>query len=227
MLRAGGGDFERALGLLLPAHIAQIGNADAGDEIAALRGLQGDAAAEMIDQNEKRRRGDAFATGPRRFRSARFRTHERGVNAVRGHCRRQGPWRIRKRAIKPKFGETHDAIERIARQGADRGHRRQHNGQILVRPLFRQIGGREIDDQTPGRDSKANRSEGGAHTLAAFGDGFIAQADDDDSRLAAGELDLDLNRPGFEPREGDRHDAGARPHNPRLYPQTGLQAVQS
>ena len=80
----------------------------------------------------------------RRFRAARFRTNERRAQAVRRHRCRQRARRWRKRAIEAHFAEAHDTVERIVRQGADGGHHGERNRQIVMGPLFRHVGRREI-----------------------------------------------------------------------------------
>ena len=41
-----------------------------------------------------------------------------------------------------------------------------------------QVGGSQIDGDTFRRQGQAEGGQGGAHPLAAFGDGFVGQADD-------------------------------------------------
>jgi hypothetical protein len=195
------------------------------DEIAALRRLQRSAAAEVIDERKQGRCGDHFAAGPRRFRSARFGTNEGGAHAVRGHGRRQCAGRGRESAIESDFAEADNAIERVERQRADSGHHRERNREIVVGAFFRQIGGREIDDEAPGGDREANGSECRAHAFARFGDGFIPKANDDDAVRAAGELDLYFHAARFEPGERDGGYICACLHGAHLYPQAGLQTV--
>lgn len=146
---------------------------------------------------------------------------------MRRHRRRQRARRRRQRAVETDFAEADHAVERVVRQRADRGHHRQRDRQIVMRALFRHVGGGEIDDQPPGRNGQADRGESGAYALARFGNGLIAQADDDDAVRPARELNLDLDPARFEPLERHRGRIGACLHNDRLYPQTEALTVQN
>ena len=56
------------------------------------------------------------------------------------------------------------------------------------------------------REGEADRRQRGADTLAAFRDRFVGQPDDDERRQARRQLDLDLDRAGFEAEIGDSGD---------------------
>ena len=58
-----------------------------------------------------------------------------------------------------------------------------------------------------------------ADPLAALGDGLVGQADDGESRNARGQLDLDLDRAGFQAKIGDGGDGRGhfRPDAPRTH----------
>ena len=84
-----------------------------------------------------------------------------------------------------------------------------------MRPLLRHVGGREIDDQTPRRDSEPDRRKGCTHALARFRNGLVAKPDDDDAVRAAGELHLHFDSTGFEAGESYGDCVGAGLHRDR------------
>ena len=82
-------------------------------------------------------------------------------------------------------------------------------------PFLRQVGGGEVHQHTLGRQRQAKRSEGGAHTLAAFAHGLVGQADNVEGVGTAGELHLHVDRACLHPFERKGRDAAdhpARPH---------------
>ena len=85
-------------------------------------------------------------------------------------------------------------------------HQGQSDGQIVVTAFLGLVGGGEIDHQTLGRQGEAKTGEGGAHPLAAFGYGLVAQADNDEIHLARGDLHLDIDAPRLHAFKGRRHD---------------------
>lgn len=67
--------------------------------------------------------------------------------------------------------------------------------------FFRQIGRRQIDCNVLEGDAKTDGVKRVADTLAAFGDGFIGEADDRKSRGPGCDADLSLHGPRFNPNE--------------------------
>ena len=59
---------------------------------------------------------------------------------------------------------------------------------------------------TLGGSARPIDAKRGAHPLAAFGDRLVGQADDGEARQARGQLDLHLDRAGFEAEIGDGGD---------------------
>ena len=82
--------------------------------------------------------------------------------------------------------------------------------------FLRKVRWREIDHDPPRGQGQAKTSKGGADAFAAFADGLIAQADNDEKRLAAGHLDLDINPPGLNPLKRDRYNARNHGKTPPL-----------
>ena len=206
---SGRGDLERALGDFLALDLGEVG--------AALRGLglglrgrgQDRAALQMGEQGEEVGRGDDFElTRPRRFGPLRGGADQplvrrRGVNRREQHARRR-----RDPPVEAQFADRDIMRQRFGIGGADRGQHAQSDRQIEVRAFLGQIGGRQVAGDALGRQCKPDRGERRAHPLAAFGDRLVGEADDDERRQARRQLDLDLDRTGFEPEIGDGGDGG-------------------
>ena len=79
-----------------------------------------------------------------------------------------------------------------------------------MRAFLGQVGRRQVDGDPLGRQRQADRGERGVDPLAAFGDGLVGQADDEEFRQAGDDLHLHLDRARLEPEKGDGGD-DARP----------------
>ena len=60
------------------------------------------------------------------------------------------------------------------------GEQAQRDRQVEVRTLLGQVGGRPVDSDPLGWQREADRGERRAHSLAAFGDCLVRQADNDE-----------------------------------------------
>jgi phosphate-selective porin len=80
------------------------------------------------------------------------------------------------RAVEAELAQHREAGERIARDGADRGHQAERDRQIVVAAFLRQVGGREVDGDAPGRQRQPRGDQRRAHALAGLGDGLVRQA---------------------------------------------------
>jgi len=87
---------------------------------------------------------------PRRFGAADggAETFAAPIGADRGgqHARDRGD-----RAVEAELAQHRKAGERVARDRADRGHQAQRDRQIVMAAFLRQVGGREVDGDAPGR----------------------------------------------------------------------------
>ena len=68
--------------------------------------------------------------------------------------------------------------------------------------LLGHVGGGEIDGDAPRRQREAGGDERGAHPLARFGDRLVAEADDHEGDIAAGDLHLHVDRARLDALEG-------------------------
>jgi len=84
--------------------------------------------------------------------------------------------------------------------GADRGEQPERDGQIEMRTLLGQVGGRQIDRDPLGRKRQSDRRQRRAHPLAAFCDGLVRQSDDDEGGKPGAQLHLHFNAARLEPQ---------------------------
>ena len=82
------------------------------------------------------------------------------------------------RAVERQLSDGRVGGNRVRRDGFHRRHHRQHDRQIEVAAFLRQIGRREIDRDVLEGQAEADGVQRVADALAAFGDGFVGQADD-------------------------------------------------
>lgn len=141
------------------------------------------------------------------------------------HRCRQRARRWRKRAVEAHFAEAHDAIKRIVRQGADGGHHGERNRQIVMGPLFRHVGRRQIDDETASGNRQADRGKGSAHALSRFRDRLVAKPNDDDAVGAAVSCTCTSMRRASRPEKATVVAIAHVCMRARLYPQTGPRIV--
>ena len=97
------------------------------------------------------------------------------------------------RAVEAELAQHRKAGERVARDGADRGHQAERDRQIVVAAFLRQVGGREVDGDAPGRQRQPGRDQRRAHALARLGDGLVRQAHDVERGQPRRDLNLDID----------------------------------
>ena len=208
VMAAGSGDLERAFGALLALDVVEVDQRAAGLADLRLRAREHLAAAEMIGELDQRRGGDDlhFRAGPGGFGPACAGTDETfaaGIGADRGrqHARDRGD-----RAVEPKLAEHREARDRIRRDGADRRHQAERDRQIVVAAFLRQIGGREVDGDSPRRQRQPRGHQRRAHPLARLRHGLVRQADDVERRQPRRHLHLDVDGAGLDALERDGRD---------------------
>src|SRR5216684_7591496 len=91
--------------------------------------------------------------------------------------RRQHPRDRRDRSVEAEFAKHREAAQRVRRYGADRGHQAERDRQIVVAALLRQVGGCEIDGDSPRRQREAGGDQCRADPLAGLGDRLVGQPD--------------------------------------------------
>jgi hypothetical protein len=100
------------------------------------------------------------------------------------------------------------------RDGADRRHEAERDGQIVMAALLRKISRREVDGDAARRQRQPGGDQGGADALASLGHGFVGKAHNREGRHAGRDLDLHIDRPDLDAFES--HGGNALDHAPPL-----------
>ena len=79
------------------------------------------------------------------------------------------------------------------------GEHADGDGQVKTRPLFFDVGGREIDGRTTHREFVARIGQRGGDAVAGFLHSGVGQSHDNDERVAEADIDLDLDRVSLDP----------------------------
>jgi hypothetical protein len=157
---------------------------------------------------------DAGLTGPGGLGAAGLWADQAETERAGRHGRGQGAGRGDDPAVQGQFPHGRPVGERIRVDDAHGRHHRQGDGQVVVAALLGQVGRRQIADDPATGHGQAQSGEGGPHALPALGYGLVAQSDQHEFLLAAGELHLDVHRPRLDPLERDRDDACSHASSP-------------
>ena len=206
IVAAGRGDFERALGAFLALDVGEVERRTVHFENFRLRPRQHLRALEMIGELNERRRRDDFDVGarPGGFRPAGRRAHQAFAARIGADGGGQHAGDRRDRAVEAELAEHGEAGQRVVRDGADGGHQAERDRQIVVAAFFGQVGRREVDGDAARRQREARGGQRRAHPLARFGDRFVGQADDVESRQPRRDLDLDIDGTNLDAFERNR-----------------------
>ena len=136
-------------------------------------------------------------------------------------CGQQDTRRCRNAAVEAELADRDIVGEGFSVGRADCRQQAECDRQVVMRSLFRQVGGRQVHGDPLRGKREADRGECCTHPLAALRDGLVGQADDDESRQARGELHLNLDRTGFEAKirdsgDGRSHQAPS-PERPTMF----------
>jgi hypothetical protein len=163
----------------------------------------------MIGELDQRLRGDDLhlRARPSGFRSARERADQALAARIGADRGRQHARDRRDRAVETELAEHREARDRVVRDRADRRHQAERDRQVVMAALLGQIRRREVDDDAPGRQRKPGGDERAAHPLTRLRHRLVGQADDDESRQARRDTDLDVDRAGLDALESDGGNA--------------------
>ena len=205
---AGGGDFEGPLGRFLTFDVAKIGSVGLRRKNVRLRPRQRLHALEVIDERQEMRRRedvDVFAR-PGRFGTGRLRADEALAHRVGADGGRQRAGNGADRTVERQFTDGGVGRDGVGRDGLHRRHHRQHDREIEMAAFLRQVGRREIDGDVLKGQAKADRVQGVADALAAFGDRLVGQADDGERCGARRDANLDLDGARLDTDKRERGD---------------------
>ena len=98
------------------------------------------------------------------------------------------------RAVERQLAQHDVARDAFARHHAHRCQKAKRDRQVVVAAFLGEVGRREVDGDALRRQGKAERAEGGAHTLAAFAHRLVGQADHGKGEIARRHQDLHIDR---------------------------------
>ena len=176
---------------------------------------------QMGEQRQQIRRCDHLDTAcPGRFRPLRHGTDQplvlrRGMERSQKHARRRSD-----PPVQPQLTDGNVMRQGLPIACPDRRQQAKSDGQVEVRPFFRQIGGRQVDGDPLGRKREPDGRKRRTHPLTTFRDRLVGKADDDEGGHVGGQLDLDLDSPSLQPQICNGGDD--RDHHPRASDNTAL-----
>ena len=207
-MKAGGGHFQGALGVVLAADVGQVGIvgriAVAVEVDAAVgEGFDGRLAVQMGQQLGQGRHGIDLHTLHQCGLGGVHGRHEYGADALlAGH---------------PDHGQDAGGVAQAAVQGQlaeedGRLHGRQRlagaeqdadgDGQVVGRAGFLQVGGSQVDGDAAHGELAAAVADGGADSLLGFLHGGVGQADDVKGGQAGGDVGFGLNNLAVQTDDG-------------------------
>jgi len=214
----GGGDFQRPLGRFLALDLAHVATCMRVGANAGLRPRQHLGALEMVGDRDQaaRRQYVHILAGPGRFRPGFVRAYQPLAEPVCAHCRRQRPGHRRNGAVKGQFAEDHVIRHLVRRDHAERRHQRQGDRKVEMTALLGQVRRGEVDGDALVRQGEAGRDQGRLDPLPAFAHRLVRQADNKKPGCARSDMDLDIDRNGFDAAKGDCGDATDHAEPPEI-----------
>jgi hypothetical protein len=209
VVAAGGCDFERAFGAFLALDVGEVERDASCLEDFRLRPREHLRALEVVGELDERGRRDDLDLGarPRRFRPACGRADRALAARIGADGGGKGAGDRGDRAVEAEFAQYRESRQRVVRDGADRRHQPERDGQVVVASLLGQIGRSEIDGDAPRRQRQPGRDHGRAHALARFGDRLVGQPHDGERRHPRRDLHLHVDWPDLDALERHRGDA--------------------
>ena len=204
-------DLQRTLGAFLAPDVGHVGRAQSPDHLPRRGRRERRAARQVIDRlPQPLRRNHRHRAHPRGLGPAGGRADQHPPFLGRGH---RGGQRARDRDQPPvqrQFPQRHHAFKLVRGQHLQHRQHRKRNGQVEMRTLLGQVGGRQVHRDALVRHRDRHGAEGRADTLARLADGLVGQADDGEGRQPGRDRRLHLDQPRLDPVEG--HGIGDRDH---------------
>ncbi len=193
---ASGGDFKRPLGGLLPLYVGKVEFRFTGNPHGWFRPGQNLRAAKVVGKGDEaaRRQYVDVGTRPCCLRTAGMRADKPFLLPVSADCSGQDTSHRCYRTVERQLTQNEIGLDRIRWNGANRRHKPDGNGQIIMRPFFRQVSRRQIDRHPLGWHGQAGSVEGRLHPLPAFRHSLVRQADDGHAHLARRHHHLHVDR---------------------------------
>jgi hypothetical protein len=163
------------------------------------------------DLGQGGRADDLHAAHPGRLGARGAGAEQAPLLRGRGHGGGQGADHRDQGAAQGQLAQRHGARHLLGREEADGGKERQRDGEVEVRPLLGQVGGRQVHRDALGGERDRHLAEGGAHPFARLGHGLVGQAHDGEGRHPGRDGALHLHEPGLHALEC--HRIGQRDHD--------------
>lgn len=196
----GGRDLERTLGRLLTPDLGEVGPVMRLVDLAAFRRAQQHIALEIIEQGKQVGCGEHFyLPGPCRLWALSRRTNKPEPKPGGVERRQQYAGRIRDASIKAQLADNGVTAQRLLIDDSHRPEQGERDRKVVMRSLFRQISGREVDRDAFGRQCETHRGDCSTHTLAAFANGLVRQPDNNESGNTGRDLALNFNAARLKP----------------------------
>ena len=207
VVAAGRCDLQGAFGGLLPLDVHQVRPARAERLGGRLRRTQHLRALEVIDEAQQRLgRQEVDPLCPGRLATLAGRADQalvqsRGVDGCRQHTGRLGD-----AAVQRQLAQSHVVGDLAGRQHLHGRQKAECDRQVEVAALLQQVGGREIDDETLGRQAEADGMQRRLHPFAALRHGLVRQPDDGKGGKSGADLHLDVDFHHLDAQKGDGTD---------------------
>ena len=214
VVAAGGGDLERALGLLLALDLGEVLVGRGVRHGAGLGGRERGAAGEVVDEGEERLRRDHLdGADPGRLGAAGRRGRSRPQSASAA-ASAAGSAPITGMSVPSRESSPSATWAATSSRGQDLhgGEERERDRQVEVRAFLGEVGGREVDGDALGGEREAHGGHRRADPLLGLGDRLVGEADEVEGRQAGGDGALHLDEARLDALEC--HRVGARDHVP-------------
>ena len=208
----GRGHFERALGVLLPAHVGEVDGVGRGGVVLRLADVRR-AAALAVGQERERlgERADAVDLQPVHgggLGGVLFRHDDGAVAALPrldGH--REDAADGAQRAVERELAADEHLVQHRLRDPARaRGEEAERDGQVERRALLAHVGGGEVHGDGAARHGEAGVLERGPDAVAALAHGAVGQAHHGPPRQVGFDVGLDLDGQRVDSEDGAAPD---------------------
>ncbi len=216
-MAAGRRDLDRALGHFLALDVDQVRQRALLQRFhPAFRRGQHLFALEMVDQRQEGGRGeDVDLPRPGGFGPGRGRADQPLRPAGGVECCEQGAGDRGQAGIQRHFAHRQIALDLVRADHPHFDEEAEGDRQVEMAALLQDVGGREVDQDSLGRQGEADGVEGTAHPFPALRDRLVRQADDREAGQARGELHLDVDVEGVGPLKCHRAHARDQARLPR------------
>ena len=204
VMRAGSGNFDCPLGGFLPFDVLHVCRTRGAFPASGLRKGNLAVAAEKIDQLQQRMRcQNVIYLRPHRLTALRFRTNDAAPLPFGGHCRRQHPVDVYQLSVQAELAEGNIGRNFFLRNHFHPDQKAERQRQVEMRSFLQQVGRRQVDGDSFGRQFQSESGKSGADPFAAFGHRLVGQADNGKRGHACRNLHLKFYVQDFQPVKSD------------------------